>query len=155
MTPEALQSYLHTHIPLSAAMDVEVLEASPDRVRLAAPIEPNLNMHGTAFGGSGATLALLAAWSALHLRLEQDSLQSQLVIHRSTMEYLLPIHGKFTAVASLKNTDMTDFLARYRRKGRSRLTVFADLLADDKLAGRFTGDFVALREPIGSATPTS
>lgn len=60
MTPEALRTYLHDHIPLSRAMAVEVVEASANHVLLEAPLAPNINMHGTMFGGSSATLALLA-----------------------------------------------------------------------------------------------
>ncbi|KKB79771.1 thioesterase [Devosia soli] len=147
MNANALQRYLHTHIPLSSAMGVEVLEASVDRVRLAAPLAPNLNMHGTVFGGSGATLALLAAWSVVHLRLEAEGLASQLVIHHSTMDYLLPIHGSFAATASLEAVDTSDFFTKYRRKGRARLSLSAELTSENAIAGRFTGEFVAISAP--------
>ena len=62
MTPAALETYLHDHIPLSRAMAVRVVTSAPGHVELAAPLEPNINVHGTAFGGSVSTLGVLAAW---------------------------------------------------------------------------------------------
>ncbi|KRA99390.1 thioesterase [Devosia sp. Root685] len=146
MTPEALRSYLHDHIPLSRAMAVEVLEASAEHVLLQAPLAPNINMHGTMFGGSAATLALLAAWSVMHLKLEAEGIASQLVIHRTATEYLLPISGLAQASASLDDSGWPTFLQTYQRRGRARLTVTAELLYEGKLAGRLTGEFVAISE---------
>ncbi|WEJ60289.1 YiiD C-terminal domain-containing protein [Devosia sp. FJ2-5-3] len=146
MTASALEAYLHAHIPITRAMGVRAISAGADRVELAAPLEPNINVHGTAFGGSGATLALLAAWSVLHLRLEAEAIANRVVIQRSTTDYLLPVGGDFTAVASLDGQDIGPFLEMLRRRGRARLAVSADLMLEGKLAGRLTGDFVALSE---------
>lgn len=63
MLPAELEADLHGNIPLTQAMQVRVLEIGPDSVRLGAPLSANINHHRTAFGGSLATLATLAAWS--------------------------------------------------------------------------------------------
>ena len=146
MTPAALRSYLHDHMPLSRAMAVEVLEASAAHVLLEAPLAPNINMHGTMFGGSGATLALIAAWSVVHLKLEAEGLTSKLVIHRTETEYLLPIEGTAQASARLENADWESFRNTYDRRGRARLTVTSELLYDGQVAARLIGEFVAISE---------
>jgi thioesterase domain-containing protein len=140
----ALLDYLHLHIPLSRAMDVRVLEASADQVVLEAPLSPNGNMHGTMFGGSAATLALLAAWSVLHLRLEAGGIANQLVIHRTEMDYLRPITGKARATATLADTDWPGFVAMLNRRGKARLKVESVLTSDGVVAGRLAGAFVAI-----------
>ena len=144
MTSEALRTYLHDHIPLSRAMAVEVLEASADHVLLEAPLAPNINMHGTMFGGSAATLALLAAWSVMHLKLEAEGITAQLVIHRTGTEYFLPIEGGARATARLDTAEWPAFLHTYDRRGRARLTVTAELLYNDQIAARLVGEFVAI-----------
>jgi thioesterase domain-containing protein len=144
--PKALRTYLHDHIPLSRAMAVEVLEASATHVLLEAPLEPNINMHRTMFGGSAATLALLAAWSVIHLKLEAEGIAGQLVIHRTTTEYLLPITGLAQASAHLDDASWPGFLQTYKRRGRARLTVASELLFEGKVAGRLIGEFVAISE---------
>lgn len=146
MTPAALDDYLHSHIPITRAMAVQTRVASATHVELAAPLAPNINVHGTAFGGSGATLALLAAWSVLHLRLEAEGIANQLVIQRSTTEYLLPVSGDLVARANLDGVDLTGFLGTLKKRGRARLTVSAELVFEGKIAGRLSGDFVAIAE---------
>lgn len=146
MTAAELETYLLDHIPLSRAMAVRVVSCSPGAVELAAPLEPNINVHGTAFGGSVATLGVLAAWSALHLRLEAEGVACQLVIQRSQTEYLAPITGQFTALAQLDETHWSSFSQMLARRGKARLTVVAELIYAGNVAGRFTGEFVAIAE---------
>lgn len=146
MTPAELQTYLHAHIPLSKAMEVEVIAATPDGIELSAPLAPNVNHRGTAFGGSIATLATLAGWSLLRVRLGDYAPLPHLVIQRSSMEYLLPIEGAFSAAVSYPaEADWTDFLARLEARGRARLNLAVEVFADRQLAARMTGVFVALK----------
>ena len=100
MNPLELEHYLHEHIPLSAAMQVTVLEASPAQVRLAAPLAPNINHRRTVFGGSAAAVATLAAWALLHLRLTAEGFAGRLVIRRSEMDFEQAIAGEFEAEAT-------------------------------------------------------
>ena len=146
MTAAELETYLHDHIPLSRAMAVRVVSSQPGHVELTAPLEPNLNVHGTAFGGSVSTLGVLAAWSTLHLRLEAEGIANQLVIHRSQIEYLAPIAGEFSAVARLDDTHWPSFKHMLERRGKARLNVVAELMFAGKVAARLDGEFVAIAE---------
>lgn len=67
---QELQQYLHEHIPLSRAMQVSVVRAAQEGVVLSAPLAPNINHQETVFGGSASALAILAAWSLVHVRLQ-------------------------------------------------------------------------------------
>ena len=141
-----VELYLHSNIPLSAAMGVRVKVATPEQVLLSAPLGPNINHHQTVFGGSGAVLATLAAWTLLHLRLEHSGVAAQLVIQRSSMEYERPIPGDFDAVC--KFTDETGwqrFRTTLERRGRARMTLSAHLIYAAHEMATFVGDFVALR----------
>lgn len=75
-----LKRYLYTNIPLSEAMKVSVETATTDSVVLSAPLEPNINHKSTVFGGSASAVAILAAWSLVHLRLEREGHHSEIVI---------------------------------------------------------------------------
>jgi thioesterase domain-containing protein len=152
-SPAELQQYLHEHIPITRAMQVSVLEATPDATVLAAPLAPNINHRDTVFGGSAAALATLAAWTLLHARLTAAGLPSRLVIQRNTMDFDAPIPADFTARASLQDpANWERFVTTLRRKGRARIAVVATLHCRDKRVGRFEGDFVAVaREAAGAA----
>ena len=152
MDRERLEAYLHRQIPLSAAMKVQVQFAMTESVILSAPPEPNINHKSTVFGGSASALAILAAWSILHLRLLDEGVSCEVVIQSNQMTYDRPISGTFTATSSLAEvSDWPLFLKTLTRKGRARIEVETILTSQDFMAGRFKGRFVAfLREGSSS-----
>lgn len=144
MSPQDLQIYLYQHIPLSQAMEVTVVEASLSQVVLSAPLAPNINHRETVFGGSASAVAILAAWSMLHLRLSAEGLGSRLVIQRNSMDYLVPIDGTFTAVALAPAPETWQLFTRIlRRKGLGRIEQASALHYQGNEAGRLVGEFVA------------
>lgn len=144
MSPNDLQDYLHQHIPLSRAMAVSVMAASLERVVLSAPLAPNINHRETVFGGSASAVAILAAWSMLHMKLSAQNLGSRLVIQRNTMEYGLPIDGTFKAVAEAPTEQAwRAFVRVFERKGLGRIEQASVLMYQGQPAGRLTGEFVA------------
>ena len=148
MTPPELESYLHEHIPLSRAMHVAVVAADANGVTLQAPLAPNINHRETVFGGSAASLAILAAWSLLHVRLLAEGLTPRLVIQRSTMDYDAPMAGAFEARSSLAEPGhWPRFTHMLAHKGKARIAVNSVLEIDGQPAGRFSGDFVAISAP--------
>ena len=145
MSPAELESYLHAHIPLSKAMQVGVVVASTAGVVLSAPLAPNINHRDTVFGGSASALAILAAWSLLHTRLNAEGITARLVIQRNTMSYEQPVLGRFTATAAIDSAETWEnFLRMYRRKRLARIVVTSLLHFDGTVAGRLEGEFVAM-----------
>lgn len=145
MKAAALQEYLHQHIPLSAAMEVEVTKAQTDGVDLQAPLPPNINHRHTVFGGSASALAILSAWSLVHVRLRQTGVAARIVIQKNVTKHDLPIHGTFSARARIREPEAWDrFLRTLQRRGRARIRVHSHLVFEGAMAGRFEGDFVAV-----------
>lgn len=145
MDSKTLQDYLNQHIPLTRAMQVEVLEAEPAGVRLAAPLAPNINHRDTVFGGSACAVAVLAAWALLYVRLQTLGLDGRVVIHANTMRYDRPISGTFTAVTVAPEPAAWDrFMRTLERRRRARITITAELFYDGRKAGQMSGEFVAM-----------
>ena len=145
MTPRELEAYLHEHIPLSAAMQVAVLEATAIEVRLGAPLAPNINHRRTVFGGSATALATLAAWALVHLRLSAEGFHWRLVIRESSMKFERAIAGDFEAMAlAPDDASWQRFRAAIARGRRARIEMHATLHFAGGRAGAFTGEFVAL-----------
>jgi thioesterase domain-containing protein len=143
--PLELEQHLHVWIPLSRAMAVRVLSITDDAVVLQAPLAPNINHRETVFGGSAVALAILAAWSLLHVRLQAAGTMARLVIQRNTMEYRHPIIGEFTARAVLEDEGQwARFSTTLARRRKARITVAALLEHRRQLVGSFSGEFVAL-----------
>jgi thioesterase domain-containing protein len=143
--PVELARYIHEHIPLSRAMGMAVVSVGENAVILQAPLAPNINHQQSVFGGSATALAILASWALLHVRLRAEGIAERVVIQRNTMEYRHPILGAFTARATLEHPERwRHFTAALARKGKARVTVSAVLEHLDRVAGTFTGEFVAL-----------
>lgn len=146
ITATSVRAYLHDHIPLSRAMEVDVLVVEPHTVVLAAPLAPNINHRGTAFGGSVAALATLAGWTLLHVSLTARKIDARLVIMRSAIDYEAPINGRFEATASRDDElSWERFVDTFERRGRARISVTSLLTCAGAAVGRFVGEFVAIR----------
>ena len=144
-SPDRLRDYLHRNIPLSRAMGVAAVSVSEEAVVLKAPLAPNINHRETVFGGSASALAILAAWSLLHCRLQAEGMDGRLVIQRNTVDYERPMAGEFTAAARLEPAaDWARFRRMLAHRGRARIGVAAVLACEGLDAGRFGGDFVAI-----------
>jgi thioesterase domain-containing protein len=140
-----VERQLHEQIPLSAVMGVRVLEATAERVRLAAPLAPNVNHMTTLFGGSGVAVATLCAWTLLHLKLEQAGRAVRVLIQRSVMDYERPITADFEAVCVCRDEPAWQrFRTTLERRGRARIGLTAQLLLSGQPMATFHGDFVAL-----------
>ena len=143
-TTRELERYLHTHIPLSKAMGMEIRSIDEAGVRLAAPYEPNVNHRGTVFGGSISALAILSAWTLVHVRLREERLPSTIVIQRNSMEYERPIEGEFEAFCPAPRAeDWSRFLETLQRRSRARIILRAQLTGGGEPVGSFLGAFVA------------
>lgn len=142
---QALERYLHTHIPITRAMRVSVAAADDSGVRLSAPIAPNINHRNTVFGGSAATLAILSGWTLVHTRLGRSFPSRRIVIQRSTVDYLAPLNDDFQAFCPSPDPQRWErFLAGLERRGRSRITLRGELLGEDEVAGTFEGVYVVM-----------
>jgi thioesterase domain-containing protein len=148
LNTQALERYLHQHIPISLHLGAEVSEAGAERVRLRAPLAPNLNHRQTAFGGSLSALAILAGWAWLHLGLRERGHIGRIVIMRSSMEFLAPAEGDFEAVCGAPAPERWErFVRTLDQRGRARLELDVELAVGDRPVAIFRGQYVALTGP--------
>jgi thioesterase domain-containing protein len=143
--PAELQDYLRTRIPLAHAMGVEVRGLGAEGIELYAPLAPNTNHRDTVFGGSASAVAILAAWSALHVRMRAEGLHGRIVIHSNTMHYERPIVAGFTARAAPPPPADWGKLAATLRRGRmARARIAATLHCEGEQVGRLEAEFAVV-----------
>jgi thioesterase domain-containing protein len=145
LSQRELRQYLHDHIPLSKAMGVQVVEASPDGVTLAAPLAPNINHRETVFGGSASAVAMLAAWALLRVRLEAEGINARVVIQSNAMSFEKPITADFIARCAVDDaTTWNRFIETLRRRHWARMHLTSTLFCREERVALFEGDFVAV-----------
>jgi len=140
-----LENELLTTIPLTRAMQLRVIAFDGDSVELAAPLAPNVNDKGCAFGSSLGSLMTLAGWCLVSGRLERAGLEAEVYVADSLVHYLAPLRADLEAEAWLEEGDWDSFLAAFRERGKARCRIAACVrLPDGGEATRFSGRFVAL-----------
>ncbi len=145
--PLQLEAYLYEHIPISRHLGVQVIEAAADQVRLGAPLAPNLNHRQTGFGGSIAALAILAGWSLLWVRLREQTAGHNIVIQNSSLSYLAPVVADFAARCTAPAPEQWEpFMRTFTLRGRARIPLDVEVLAEEQRVATFRGRYVVLRD---------
>ncbi|MGO9935783.1 MAG: YiiD C-terminal domain-containing protein [Steroidobacteraceae bacterium] len=139
-----LQRRIDREITLAKPMGVIVESAGDAGVVLRAPLAPNSNHKGTAFGGSLYALAVLAGWAWASRYLAAHELAADAVIQESSMRFLAPVHGELRASVEIPAAEAIDkFHKMLARAGRGRIRVRVDLHHTQILAAVFDGLFAA------------
>ena len=105
MDPNDPATTLHEHlrlIPQVLAMQVQLAGERDGRLCLRAPLGPNVNDKGTAFGGSLVSLMTLAGWCLVSGRLQQAGLEAEVYVADSQVRYLAPLRADLMAEAWLE-----------------------------------------------------
>ena len=146
MSPDALTAQLHATIPLTVAMNATVRSFDGQRLEIAAPLEANRNLHGTAFGGSLATLGILGGWSLVAAALGAAGLHARIVVQHSDCAFLEPVGADFIAVSELPAAEWPRFVAMLRRHRRARIAIDTTIFADRRPLVRHRGRYAAFLE---------
>ncbi len=145
MTLDELKTRLLADIPLARAMALDLAGWDGQRLVLTAPLSPNRNDKGCAFGGSLASLMTLAAWGASVLRLGEQADGAEVYVQDSQIRYLAPVWQDIEIHAWADDAEPEAFPATFRDRGRARTHLVAECrLADGSLAAAMTARFVAI-----------
>ena len=141
-----LVARMRREIPLTAAMGLEAGALAGDSLQLRAPLAPNVNDKGCAFGGSLASLMTLAAWALIELRLQARGPRCEVYVQDSGIDYLAPVWGELRVTARLaEGEDWAAFFAALDARGKGRLTILAQADHAGMPATRMRARFVAKR----------
>src|ERR1700684_3945807 len=89
-----LQQRIAGEFPLARHIGIVVDSADDTGIILRAPLAPNSNDKGTAFGGSLYSVAVLTGWSWVARYLAARGLAADAVIQESNVRFLVPGQGE-------------------------------------------------------------
>jgi thioesterase domain-containing protein len=139
-----LQQRIDREIMLAKPMGIIVEAANDARLVLRAPLAPNANHKGTAFGGSLYSLAVLTGWAWLTRFLATRNLDAEAVIQESNMRFLKPVHGEMRAcIDTPADADIDKFQKMLVRADRGRIRLQVKMHEGSTLATVFDGLFAA------------
>ncbi len=151
-----LQKHLLSGIPLAREMGMRVTDYDGNCLQLSAPLAPNVNDKGCAFGGSLVSLMTLACWGLATLRLGEAGHAADVYVQDSMVNYLEPVWGEVVVESQqlLGDGEWDDFLNMFASRGKARITLTALVpTAGGGAAARLSARFVALRTGKGLPAP--
>ncbi len=143
-----LQAFEHecrTDIPLLAAMQLSFVDYDDLSLTMEAPLEPNINNKGTAFGGSIASICLFGGWAVSTLAFSDHGVDNtEIVVWRNTMTFERPARGLLRVRAWIEPADFERCLAYLRggNPGRTRFDVHVELHHDGERCATMYGVYV-------------
>jgi thioesterase domain-containing protein len=152
---QSVQDQLLDDIPIARAMQLAITAWDGTSLRMSAPLMPNVNDKGCAFGGSLVSVMTLACWSLIKLAAEQAGEACDIYVQDSSVRYLNPVWSDFSAESRLAmNQSWTSFFSTLHSRGKARLSAQCEIrLADGTIASSLNARFVALR-PGATVKPT-
>jgi thioesterase domain-containing protein len=117
---DKVREKLKGQVPLVQHMGVDVVSWQPGEVVVEAPLEPNLNTHGTAFGGSLYCVATMCGWTLVHLTLMDAGFDPSVWVTRGEVTYHKPVAGTISARVVADTQTCESLVEAYRSKGRAR-----------------------------------
>jgi len=133
-------------IPLASALGIRIVRMDASGVELEAPFEPNRNGHGTLFGGSAVSVALIAGWLLVHGWVDAAGIDADVVIHELDARFDAPITDQVQARAKAPPARARERFERtLERHGRARVDVPIRVGGEEAHRGTvLVGRYVAL-----------
>jgi thioesterase domain-containing protein len=145
---QEINDYLNRYVPLFQAMQARLDRCNDTGLSIVAPLEPNINDKGIAFGGALAALAALTGWALTRITLDEHGETSEIVITDSAQKFLRPVRGAIVTECSRPDAPTVEqFIQSYRQRGKARWTVEVTIRADGEPAMTFTGQYGIFRSP--------
>lgn len=143
---QEINDYLNRYVPLFTAMQARLERCDETGLSFVAPLEPNINDKGIAFGGAMAALAALTGWALTRTTLDEHGETAEIVITDSAQKFLWPVRGNIITECQRPDTATVEqFIHSYRQRGKARWTVEVIIRAEGEPAMTFTGQYGAFR----------
>ncbi len=143
---QEINDYLNRYVPLFQAMQARLERCDETGLAIAAPLAPNINDKGIAFGGSMAALAALTGWALTRSTLDQHGESAEIVITDSTLKFLKPLREDILTECARPDLATTEkFLQSLRQRGKARWAVDVIIRSGGEAVMTFNGQYGAYR----------
>ena len=137
-----LTQKIRAAIPVSAEMQFSIDQLQAGEIRVSAPLQPNINVHGTGFAGSIYSVAILTGWALCTHILDEHELDADLVVGKAEISYRAPVQGDLECHSSATVEQRESFLQGVRERGKGRLSL--EISVGDLPQARLQATFVAI-----------
>ena len=129
-------------IPVSAAMQFSIDRLDPSGILVSAPLEANINVHGTGFAGSIYSIAILTGWALCTHIIDEAGFDADLVVGKAEIAYRAPLETDLACRCDATEEARDAFVEGLRTRGKGRLALEIDV--GELPQARLSATFVAI-----------
>ena len=137
---QSLERAFYELIPISRALGVTVSDYTGDALALKAPLSANINHQHSAFGGSLFSVAALAGWGLMQLKLSELLLDCNTVVMGGEVSYQRPVYDDLLCVCRLPD-DADAMFDRLVKEGATTTSLVSSYECEGKVAMTLNGTF--------------
>lgn len=145
ISKEDLTEYILANIPILHSVGLKVTELTKSKIKISAPLYDNRNHYGSAFGGSIATLGIVAGWAVLTYKIKEEKVPAILVIKNSHTEYIKPITENFDAEVIINNADWESLKSKFALNGKAGIEVTAKIISNGIVCAEQKSVYVCIK----------
>ena len=142
---DAFEAECRADIPLLDAMQLRFLSYEDLSLWMEAPLAPNINNKGTAFGGSIASICLFGGWAVATLGFVDAGIRNtEIVVYTSKMTFERPARGLLRVRAFVDRHEFDACLGQLQSgdQNRIRFDVHVELFHDEDRCATMHGVYV-------------
>jgi thioesterase domain-containing protein len=143
-----LEQTIRDSIPLSDAMQFSIQNLDMDGIEVSAPLQPNINIHGTGFAGSIYSVAVLTGWALCTHLMNELGMVGDLVVAKAEISYRAPVTSDLRCHCFATAQQRGDFQQDWHDSGKARLSL--EIKVGDKSQAILQATYVAVK-PAGQA----
>jgi len=139
-----IQNKIHTQIPMTKLMQVELKTLDDIKLITTAPLNININDKGTAFGGSLNTLTIISSWCmAYYISKKFNINDSSIVISKNETKFLRPVTKDIICNTFVPQKDeLSQLKLSLDKKSRGSIIINAQIVEDEKVCVNFKGTYI-------------
>lgn len=118
---QELEQIIRAAIPLSNAMQFSIDRLDLDMIQVSAPLEPNVNIHGTGFAGSIYAVAVLSGWALCRHIMGMLKMDGDLVVAKAEIAYRVPITSTLECNCRVDTEARENFIKGFMQLGKGKL----------------------------------
>lgn len=141
-----VRNKLKQQVPLITHMGINVVSWDGATVVVEAPLEPNLNTHGTAFGGSLYCVGAMTGWSAVHLTLMDAGHLPSVWVAKGEVEYKKPVRGVLRAQTTVSDAVREHLITGFESIGRVKASIDIRILEGEDDAVLMSAVYAAMQQ---------
>lgn len=139
-----LQNKLYNEIPLTKIMKLKIENYNQLELITSAPLEPNINDKGTAFGGSLSTITIISAWSLCWLISKELGFDSNnIVIIKNETSFRKPVTKEIVCHTKKPSIQEIETLKeKLLTKKSASIKIESRIIEDGEICVEFKGYYV-------------